>query len=283
MLLRRNLINYWNIFRNGLIEKQKRLNLLIGVVAFDDHDEEIEKVIVKTNTHDTPVTVKEEFVKSDSEVIKFIEEEDEIQQDEEELDYLESQFEEPEEIHEEEELTEEIENENVEYEMLDQEDEEEIEEDEDIEQETYQSADCEEYEYVEYGEELETTEVEQMSTSKRRKYNKKPKDTMIFSCWFANCNHRSSFRSAMKRHLQQSHQVSITNTTCLICEHAFDTYSEYLKHIKSHTRKSQCDICMMTFLNDENLEKHKSRVHDSKKDGERNFECEVNIRLSEFI
>lgn len=252
--------------RNGLIEKQKRLNLLLGVVF--DHDDE-----TKNAELDPPeVIISSKNIKTETE-IKFIEEEeDETQQTEEESDFQEEQYEPEEETNEVEEVTE-IVNE-VQYEMLDE--DEEYEEDEDADQETYQAADCEEYEYVEYGEELETSEVNhQLSPSKRRKYNKKPKDSQIFSCWFAECNHRSGFRSAMKRHLLQAHQITVTNTTCLLCENSFNNYSDYLKHIKIHTRKSQCDVCMMTFLNDEKLAKHKNRVHDSMKDGERNFECEV--------
>ena len=109
----------------------------------------------------------------------------------------------------------------------------------------------------------------------KRKYNKQPKDTpRQYKCWVKNCGVTFSFRSTMKKHMEQTHSIVCDKATCFMCGDRYDNYAYFLAHVKQHTRKSECDVCKLTFINDEKLHKHKSRFH-KKNDDERRFPCHV--------
>lgn len=109
----------------------------------------------------------------------------------------------------------------------------------------------------------------------KRKYVKQSKDTpRPFKCWVKTCGSTFSFRSTMKKHMQQLHSILCGKSTCFVCGSNYDTYADFLAHMKSHTRKFQCDICKLTFVSNEILEKHKGRFHNRDDEG-RNFQCHV--------
>jgi hypothetical protein len=81
----------------------------------------------------------------------------------------------------------------------------------------------------------------------------------------------------MKRHMLLSHQITITKSTCLLCGQFFEHYSDYLAHVKLHTRQYTCDICMLTFVGEDQLAKHKERIHNTIQDELRIHECTVSI------
>jgi hypothetical protein len=238
-----------------LIDNQKRLRLLLGV----PDEEEIEEV----------ETIVDEVYEEDSE-IKF---EEEMRQDSDEQH--ESQEHEPEQLDEafEDSMTETVEEDYVE-EIAEYDDEHhgEIVVEQQVNDEDEENPN-EEYELV-YEEDQELTEsIEVQHPKKRKKYSKK---LQIFKCWMDGCDQKFGFRSSIKRHMLQTHQYTITKSTCLLCGNFYQNYSDYLSHVKIHTRNSKCDICMMTFIDDEKLAKHKDRIHDSKKDKEdRIYECAV--------
>lgn len=222
-----------------MIENQKRLQTLLGVnedeVETLENDEEIE--------------------------FKFV---DEIKQDQEEEQQAMEEEEE-----EEEELEEVYENEDSMHEIVEEVYPEEFEEqNEEIVIEQSNEED-EEFEFVQFEE--DSVQINR-NPRKRKQYSKK---NQIYSCWIEGCNQKVGFRSSMKRHMIQAHQITITKSTCLLCGNFYEKYSDYLAHVKIHTRNSTCDICMMTFVDDEKLSKHKDRVHNSKEDGLRIHECSV--------
>lgn len=110
----------------------------------------------------------------------------------------------------------------------------------------------------------------------RRRSNKDPKDSAeyTFKCWVETCNSAFTFRSSMKRHLKSVHSIEVSSSTCMICGLPFKIYHDYLSHIKTHTRKFECDLCKLTFVSIERLESHSFRFH--KPNDERPFVCTVN-------
>lgn len=112
----------------------------------------------------------------------------------------------------------------------------------------------------------------------KRKYVKQTKDKQ-FKCWITNCNAAFAFRATMKKHMYQMHSIDCTRTTCLMCGREFAEYSEFLLHVKKHTRKSQCDICKLTFVSEEKMQAHHTRVHNKKSNDveERSFRCHVSF------
>ena len=109
----------------------------------------------------------------------------------------------------------------------------------------------------------------------RRRSNKDPKDSAeyTFKCWVETCNSAFTFRSSMKRHLKSVHSIEVSSSTCMICGLPFKIYHDYLSHIKTHTRKFECDLCKLTFVSSDRLESHTLRFH--KPTDERPFVCTV--------
>ena len=127
-----------------------------------------------------------------------------------------------------------------------------------------------EEEYVEYGGEISLMEI-----PPKRKYTKHTKDSSkLYKCWIKNCGATFAFRTTMKKHMSINHSIICLKSTCFICGKLFDDYADFLAHVKVHTRKSQCDVCKLTFVNDENLKKHKEKFHKDDEEG-RNFQCSV--------
>lgn len=117
-------------------------------------------------------------------------------------------------------------------------------------------------------------EVVQQAT--KRKYTKQSKDSpRPYKCWIDKCGTTFAHRNSMKKHMEQLHEISSTKSTCLMCGENFGCYADCLKHVKVHTRKSQCDVCKLTFVDDDKMLKHKARFHKSQDLSGRNFECQV--------
>lgn len=128
----------------------------------------------------------------------------------------------------------------------------------------------EEEEYVEYG-----GEISMMDVPPKRKYTKHTKDSLKpYKCWVKGCGTTFAFRTTMKKHMNINHKILCQKSTCFICGSNYDDYADFLAHVKIHTRKSQCEICKLTFINDEKLESHRAKVHKGGDEG-RNFECKV--------
>lgn len=110
----------------------------------------------------------------------------------------------------------------------------------------------------------------------KRKYDRQLKNAeMTFKCWIKNCEAAFSYRATMKKHMFQSHAIHVDKSTCMICGETYDVYSEYLAHIKCHTRKFECDVCKLTFISTEKLTGHLKRAHSKQDKDERNFQCTV--------
>ncbi|CAO1413918.1 unnamed protein product [Diamesa hyperborea] len=109
----------------------------------------------------------------------------------------------------------------------------------------------------------------------RRRSNKDPKDSAeyTFKCWVETCNSAFTFRSSMKRHLKTVHSLEVSSSTCMICGLPFKVYHDYLSHIKTHTRKFECDLCKLTFVSSDRLESHSLKFH--KPTDERPFVCTI--------
>lgn len=109
----------------------------------------------------------------------------------------------------------------------------------------------------------------------KRKYVKRESHMdKKFKCWIENCHAAFSFRSTMKKHMNQVHLIFCTRSTCLMCGRNFEEYSEFLNHVKTHTRVSECDICKLTFVSEEKMQAHRTRVHKND-EHERCFQCPV--------
>lgn len=129
--------------------------------------------------------------------------------------------------------------------------------------------------YVVYEEDIAMEE----ETHHKRKYTKQSKDSpKQFKCWIKNCGSTFSFRATMKKHMNQTHSIACDRSTCFICGDKYDNYADFLAHVKCHTRKSQCDVCKLTFINDERLLKHTTRFHKKNDDVDRNFQCHVSYK-----
>jgi hypothetical protein len=130
-------------------------------------------------------------------------------------------------------------------------------------------------EYVEYEEDI-VMEEELPQSAVKRKYTKQSKETpKQFKCWMKNCGQAFAFRATMKKHMEQHHSIVCDKSTCFVCGSRFEVYAEFLSHMKEHTRKSQCDVCKLTFVDDEKLSKHKARAHMKNDVADRNFQCHV--------
>lgn len=126
--------------------------------------------------------------------------------------------------------------------------------------------------------------MEEEPRQTKRKYVKQSRDLpKQFMCWEKNCDASFRFRPTMKKHMKQVHSIICTKSTCFICGDSFEKYADFLAHVKIHTRKSECDVCRLKFVNDEAVLKHKSRFHKKSDDVERNFECHVSLILSVIL
>jgi hypothetical protein len=265
-------LNFDLNFRNGLIDKQHRLNMLLGIKhqpvetlpepAVEDHHEEPqyseeptdeEHMYEHEDTTDEACQIKLERFESE-----------EYQEAPSEMEMIEEDGEEAV-TSEAEEIGEQFDDEEMET-TIDQLEEYQIDEN----SESYQVCYEEEEEYVEYGGEISMTE-----SAPKRKYTKHTKDTSKpYKCWIKNCGATFAFRTTMKKHMHLNHSIVCQKSTCFICGNSYDEYADFLAHVKGHTRKSQCDICKLTFVNDEKLEAHKGKFHKGDDEG-RNFQCNI--------
>lgn len=253
-------------YRCGLIEKQKRLNILLGIR--NDFEQNIkDPVIIKPD----PKDIDEQTVYIEDQPIEEAEEEEEQIENSEILD-------DPESVEEilcdEEEAVEEM----MTYEQVYKDDDEEYE----IEQEYVDEAD-DKYYFIKGDVEADDsyivfedqTEPSTSDVKPKRKYTKQSKDAeKQFKCWMEDCVAVFSFRATMRKHMQSIHGVECDKSTCLICGERFDEYSTFLAHVKIHTRKSECDVCKLRFVNDEKMLAHKARVHANDLE-DRCYPCEV--------
>jgi hypothetical protein len=287
-------------FRNGLIAKQHRLNSLLGIKEADPAPQHELKVLIKSDEdyqipnpedHSSLEEEEEDIYDSQEEMTEppaLNESQIKLENAESEADYQEAQSEMEmiEEEEEEEVITSETEEVLESYEQEQDEDEEmettidQLEEDYQLDENSgdyvcyveNEVDNIDEEEYVEYGGEISMVEVPQAT---KRKYTKHTKDSAKpYKCWIKNCGATFAFRTTMKKHMHLQHSIICQKSTCFICGSDFGDYAEFLAHVKIHTRKSQCDICKLTFVNDEKVINHKAKFHKGDDEG-RNFQCNV--------
>lgn len=284
-------------YRNGLIETQKRLNMLLGIV--DEESEEYTRIKpepyfefensdyeVDDDMHEDPTDELNDDLGADlSETTIKAEEKEE----EEIIEKLEEMFE----------ADYETENNYEDYEVEDQEratfEAEEVAEHsvdqnlntrDELEEHYNTDQDCQSYVCIVNTDETEDEcdvvyeediTLEEEPRSFKRKYVKQARDIpKQFKCWIRNCGMTFSFRATMKKHMTKIHAIVCDKMTCFICGDRYDNYANFLAHVKGHTRKSECDICKLTFINDEIMQNHKARFH-KKNEAERKFECHVSL------
>lgn len=276
------------IFRNKLISTQQRLHLLLGikepvpeVAAQLSAKHESENEHLSLNPDEQPSADEEqdeEIYDSQGEMseppqgsqikIEHIESEGEYQEVQSEMELIEEEDDEEPITSDTEEILESYE-EEMETTM------EQFEEDSQLDENSEGYQVCyvndEEEDYVEYGGEI----LMEVPQSAKRKYTKHTKDSSKpYKCWIKNCGATFAFRTTMKKHMQLQHSIVCQKSTCFICGNSYDEYADFLAHVKVHTRKSQCEICKLTFVNDEKMTNHMARVHKGDDEG-RNFHCNV--------
>jgi len=288
-------------YRSGLMQKQRRLNLLLGVKE--------EKVFKSEVTVKKQLVSEEEVVTHESQYEENLLEQDEEldenkQYENPEMDYEENeiQYQEPDDINETDKLMvfEEVlendddENDGETYEVELSEESHVYVRDCDVEEFVESTDEC--VEELEHGDDehilfaikeddlsdnciivkTDDSYLENVSIGKqKRKYIKQEKEKeKLFKCWIDNCNAAFSFRSTMKKHMMQNHLVVCDKKTCLMCGRQFEEYSDFLNHVKKHTRKSECHICKLTFVSEEKMQAHHERVHKNDQNA-RSFHCHV--------
>lgn len=293
-------------YKNGLIERQKQLNTLLGVnedVAEpeDQHQQSI-KTRVKNEAQEVEmisyelneVDDNDNFEEPNHEIVKndqpspeddpgyavtyeeaFEQNDDDTQREFEYLDFEEADSETEEDFNENEGEEVEINEEDLEA-TVDQ-----LEDDELICSVENKSVEDTDSDYVVYEEDIAMEDESKLANLVKRKYSKKSKDSPNqFKCWVKGCEASFSFRATMRKHMQQSHAISCDRSTCFICGAKYDNYPDFLAHMKFHTRKAQCDVCKLTFVDEEKLQKHAKRVHIKNDDDERNFQCHVSYEYA---
>lgn len=291
-------------YRNGLIERQKQLNTLLGVTEEIETEVEQQSVkdLVKNESREEETIVQElndevdyndnfeehnlqtlKDEKTTSEYNIEFEETNQLNEDEEQRDFEYIDYEEAEaESATEEDFTE---NGVDEEEMEDgdvEANEDQFEEDELICSVDIKSLEDTDSDYVVYEEDIAMEDESKLVHLVKRKYSKKSKDSPNqFRCWVKDCGASFSFRATMRKHMQQSHAISCDKSTCFICGDKYDNYPDFLAHMKSHTRKAECDVCKLTFVDEDKLKKHTMRVHIKNDDDERNFQCHVSFHCVE--
>lgn len=265
-------------YRCGLIAKQSRLNTLLGIKNGSVPKDQIETNKIKSDPPDeSPAVIVEEPI------VEYISsQEEELMEDSEKIeqgdpDDMELMCDEEEQLEE-----------MPQYEEVYG---EESEGEHEVDQEYIQEDDSNDnFYYVDEENEADDTyviiegaEVEAPTTSassavrQKRKYIKQPKNTdKQFKCWMEKCKRAFAFRATLRKHLMIAHDYESDKSTCLICGERFEVYSEFLSHVKIHTRKSECDICKLRFVNDEKMQAHRARVHANGVE-ERCYPCEVRL------
>jgi Zinc-finger associated domain (zf-AD) len=265
-------------YRNGLIDVQKRLYRLIGVKEKESTQKTHESIEIQKNEKLEQQT--------SSYVYEYVEEESCSQEECEMMENLvddeHSQYE-SEIISFEEVINDETQSEMQEY--LTEEDEEELNQTIDQTEEVENPDESIIYEMKSQEDYIIVNEVpDVLETPKKRKYTRQSKDApKQYKCWMFNCNARFAFRATMKKHMLQLHSVECDRSTCLICGEKFDEYSDFLSHVKTHTRKAECEVCKLTFVNEEKMVAHRNRVHKNDTN-ERSFPCHVRFqKLRKFF
>lgn len=290
-------------FRNTLIEKQKRLNKLLGVKETSEQPVETENrsdLLPGSNNEDGFFEVANEGPSDDVYRIKTEHENEAeiiVTEHETAADHLEAEDENEEAYFETYESYDEHLDESRMYVVAvsDQQqefepDEEELErtidqiEEEDQSEEqgvdehfemTAEFVDSDE-EYVVYEEDITAEDGDKS----KRKYTKRGKDEQKqYRCWIKACNSTFSFRAPMRKHMQVVHSIICDKTTCFMCGDRYDNSADFLAHVKMHTRKVECDVCKLSFVNEDGLVKHKKKFHSKKDDDVRNFECHCGARF----
>lgn len=298
-------------YRNSLIEKQKRLNILLGkeeeiqkVLEQAEHEQYLDTEALQSEDDDgLEETIDSHDINTVASPGKSYEEESE-EMKEPETDKINSEYEaeytvesydgyeqieeHEEDIYEEQEtltsvsevIVDSLDEENQNHAIDDKEENYDIE----VESDDYlciiknEGASDTEGEYdVVYEDDIT---VQEKPIYNKRKYTKQSKDSPNqFKCWIRNCGSTFAFRSTMKKHMHQTHSIVCDKSTCFICGDRYDNYADFLAHVKCHTRKTECDVCKLTFVNEEKLEGHKNKFHKNN-DGERKFKCHVSKRIS---
>jgi hypothetical protein len=277
-------------YRKGLIENQKRLNSLLGIkkeplerrYEFDSNPENVQDVVEEADGEESNSQNEEE---KDSD---YMESQDMEYQQEEDVEYEEEstiinyEVVAP---------TGEFELEDSEAQIMQddevyhEETEEYIESDEEYEMEQGDSEDrllftiAAESDFtnciiVKTDEDIEVGEP----LRKKRKYEKSNTKDRPYKCWQSDCNAAFTHRSSINKHMLLAHQLKTDKNTCMMCGRRFTQYSEFLSHVKMHTRKSECDICKLTFVTDEKMQAHRERVHKNDSD-DRSFKCHVSLSI----
>lgn len=260
-----------------MIEKQKRLLKLLGVKETDY------KQVVIRHTRSAALNVAPRFKVETDHDGQIVSEHDmqaeHIEAEEEDNNTYFDVTEPYDETHDESQIYFVAVSEN-EQEQLPEEDEndatvDQIEEDEQIVDENYEmSAEFVESdeEYVVYEEDITADEADKS----KRKYTKRGNpDDKQYRCWFKGCGSTFSFRAPMRKHMQQIHGVVCDKNTCFMCGDRYDNSADFLAHVKIHTRKFECDVCKLSFINEDAVLKHKKKFHSKKEDDVRNFKCAI--------
>lgn len=247
-------------YRNALIEKQNRLDLLLSVKEEKIYDEELQ--------------IEELIEESSSDVEEIAEEHSPVIDLDGEKSNFEESFHENQDIYEMDQEEEFIQQVVDEEEMKPEEEMEPNEEDEKFYKEFYLKDETDDENYVIIEETPKTAAVKQ-----KRKYVKQSSATIKqYKCWIDHCDATFSFRATMRKHMLSFHMIECDKSTCMICGKRFGVYSDFLAHVKIHTRKAECDICKLRFVNDEKMQSHRERVH-ANDSLDRCFPCEVSFAI----
>lgn len=83
----------------------------------------------------------------------------------------------------------------------------------------------------------------------------------VFLCM--KCKNRFDTLQSLKQHVFEKNECSIAQLTCKVCQKMFDNKKGMAQHMKVHEEKEKfiCDKCGKIYMNQFNLENHKSAQH----------------------
>ena len=99
--------------------------------------------------------------------------------------------------------------------------------------------------------------------SKEKKLKKKHHSVDMKYCDI--CNFKTQYSKRYLKHLFELHE----QTMCDQCGKSFENFPEYYKHYPSHLEPIQCPMCPKTFLIDDRLTFHITKVHIGEKNKEK--------------